>query len=53
MHDEIDGRLWVSHGKAFGEQMSQLFNQLLASSKVAVRISYAAPWRRSQKASCR
>jgi len=44
MRDELDGRLWVDHGAAFGDVVACFLDQLKLSLKRLHEIQYEAPW---------
>lgn len=44
MRDELDGRLWVDHGAAFGDVVASFLDQLRLSLKRLHEIQYEAPW---------
>jgi hypothetical protein len=44
MRDELDGRLWVDHGAAFGDVVTSFLDQLKLSLKRLHEIQFEAPW---------
>lgn len=52
MRDEIDGRLWVQHGAAFGEQLLQVARNLGSTWDRLQAMKFDAPWRRDESANC-
>lgn len=49
MRDEFDGRLWIEHGRSFGEAVSFLIDQVRVALKRLNEIEFDAPWRRSEE----
>ena len=49
MRDEMDSRLWVEHGHAFSESVTNFFAVVGTGLKRLNEIEFDAPWKRDAR----